>query len=149
MKNNIVKVEFDEMTSDDISNVDTDWNVSDGLEYVDFLIENFKENPESIEIPTEYIDQVVLDEDYMEFDNYLSNIPQTMIDKVMEHVEFNYPDFFEDVKIASNERFVKQNTKIGQNFKKNLNHKNLVGNKGVDQRKLNQTNTEIKDVLIW
>ncbi len=152
--NNNIKVNFDEITyddylNDDVYNIEPKWDVWDGWEYVDSLIENLTKDPESIEIPTEYIDQIVLDEDYMEFDNYLWSINQNMIDKVMEYVEFNHPEFFEDVKVANNEKFYKQNTKTGQDLARNFNNQNWFTNKSVDARKLNQTNTEIKDVLTW
>jgi len=116
---------FDEMTNDDylnddVYNIDPDWDAWDGWEYADSLIENLTKDPESIEIPTEYLDQIVEFDDYLSLNDYLERIPEVMKQKVMEYIEFNHPEFFEDVKVANNERFVKQNTKTGQQISKNF-----------------------------
>lgn len=153
MKNDITvnlnEVIHNEYLNDDVYNIDPNWDVWNGWEYVGSLIENLTKDPESVEIPTEYIDKIISDEDYMEFDNYLWNIHQNMIDKVMEYVEFNHPEFFEDVKVANNEKFYKQNTKTGQDLARNFHNHVWMKNSYVDSRKMNQTNTEIRDVLTW
>ncbi len=150
MKNDITvnldEVTHDEYLNDDVYNIGPNWN---GWEYVDSLIENLTKDPESIEIPTEYIDQIVEDEDYFEFNNYIESISQDVIDKVMEHIRFYHPDFLEDIKMANSERFVKQNSKTGQDLARNFNNHIGMKNEDVSSRKLTQTNTDIKDVLTW
>ena len=86
---------YEEYLNDDIYNIDPGWDISDGWEYVDFLIENLTKEPIPREVPEEYIDQIVKDEDYMEFRAYLERIADDteLIKKVMEYVEFNYPEF--------------------------------------------------------
>lgn len=152
--NNTFMKNFDDMTyneylNDDVYNIEVEWNISDGWTTADNLLENLTKDPKSIEIPTEYIDQLVLDEDYMELDNYLGRISKNMVEKVMEYIEFNHSEFFKDVKVANNEKFYKKNTKTGQDLPGNFNNQTWVKNTTIDSRKLNQTNTEIKDVLTW
>jgi hypothetical protein len=52
-------------------------------------------NPESIEIPVYYLDQIAENEDYMEFNDYLEGISDNfeLVEKVIEYIKFNYPEF--------------------------------------------------------
>ncbi|HOG15667.1 MAG TPA: hypothetical protein PK674_03700 [Candidatus Absconditabacterales bacterium] len=154
--NNKTKINLDEITyeeylNDDIYNIDPGGDISDGGEYVDFLIENLTKEPIPREVPEEYIDQIVKDEDYMEFRAYLERIADDteLIKKVMEYVEFNYPEFFEDSQVANNEKIPKQNIRADKPLNKKI-PSDLGSEEGkLTHRQLTQTGTEIQDVLTW
>lgn len=155
---NSVTTNFDEMTYEDFMNDDTFnqepyWEVGDGGEFAESLIENMTKNPESIEIPVYYLDQIAENEDYMEFNDYLEGISDNfeLVEKVIEYIKFNYPEFFEDIQVAGNEKVITQKT--GKNLTKTFPSVSWFEQwKQSPQqtiKKLNQTGTEIKDVLTW
>ncbi|HPC34332.1 MAG TPA: hypothetical protein PLP73_01620, partial [Candidatus Absconditabacterales bacterium] len=122
---NSVTTNFDEMTYEDFMNDDTFnqepyGDVGDGGEFAESLIENMTKNPESIEIPVYYLDQIAENEDYMEFNDYLEGISDNfeLVEKVIEYIKFNYPEFFEDVQVAGREKIVKQ--EVGENLSRNF-----------------------------
>jgi hypothetical protein len=153
---NSVTTNFDEMTYEDFMNDDTFnqepyWDVGDSGEFAESLIENMTKNPESIEIPVYYLDQIAENEDYMEFNDYLEGISDNfeLVEKVIEYIKFNYPEFFEDVQVAGREKIVKQ--EVGENLSRNFSSSKSKG-KGFPtwkptQRILNQTGTSITDLL--
>lgn len=153
---NSVTTNFYEMTYEDFMNDDTFnqepyWDVGDGGEFAESLIENMTKNPESIEIPVYYLDQIAENEDYMEFNDYLEGISDNfeLVEKVIEYIKFNYPEFFEDVQVAGREKIVKQ--EVGENLSRNVSSSKSKG-KGFPtwkptQRILNQTGTSITDLL--
>ncbi len=117
---NIVTDNLDEIAYNEYS-YDYEWAVGDNLRFPNSLIENLTKDPESVEIPTEYIDQIVKDWDYYEFNNYIEAVTQNVVDKVMEYIKFYHHEFMEDIKTANGERFVKQNMTTGQQISKNFN----------------------------
>ncbi|MCK9466894.1 MAG: hypothetical protein M0P94_01055 [Candidatus Absconditabacterales bacterium] len=156
--NNIITTNLDEMTyeeflNDDVYNIETYGDLSDGWEYVDSLIENLTKEPNPKEVPEEYVDQIVKDEDYMEFQGYIERISDDfeLLEKVMDYIKFNYPEFFEDIQVAGNEKVITQKT--GKNLTKTFPSVSGFeqGKQSPQQtiKKLNQTGTEIKDVLTW
>lgn len=81
-------------------------NLSDDWKFAESLLENLTNDPKSSEIPTDYIDKIVEDWDYMELDGYLNRISDDieLIEKIMEYIQFNYPEFFEDIQVAGWEK---------------------------------------------
>jgi hypothetical protein len=153
MKNDIIKNKFNELTyheylNDDIYNIETEWDISDGWKYVDSLIENLTNEP-NLAIPFEYIDRLVEEQDYLWYQDYLDSSSPSLVDKVKEYIEFNYPEFVqEDDELLIDERFSKSNMR--DDIAKNFNSRKWVKpQNSINQRKLNSTNTELKDVLTW
>lgn len=152
MKNSIGEKSYDKNLLNEVFYEDIGVEPSDWWEYVDYLIENLTKEPEKFEVPTEYVDQIVKDGDYMEFADYLDRLEdEKMIKLVMEYIEFNYSDFFEDVKVANNERFYKQQWPSGQGIQKTV-RKNIPTKKSFwppSNRDMTRTNTDLQDVLTW
>ncbi len=125
--------------------------LSDGWKFAESLLEKLTNDPKLSKIPTDYIDKIVEDWDYMEFNDYLESISDNpeLVEKVMEYIKFNYPEFFEDIQVAGREKIVKQ--EVGENLSRNFSSSKSKG-KGFPtwkptQRILNQTGTSITDLL--
>lgn len=152
MKNDI-RTNFDEVThdeylNDDVYNINPNWDVWDGWEYEDSLIDNLTNKP-SLDISFDYIDGLVVDQDYLWYQNYLDSLSPALVEKVKEYIEFNHPEFMkEDDEIIVDERFSKSDMRpdIAKNFNS---RKWSSDHTWISHKKLNNTNTALKDILTW